>query len=144
MRHNSLTWVKQPLHSISADALRNSSSIATATTTEIWPYRKKVKGYPRIILWINLVDLASQMQYTKIQPQSFLGSEEDFLGGFFTIYEHGGHLVRQCRTIWINWQNPFDRKPHLKFGENWSRGFRKEAIQRLYVFIHVYSQGKGR
>ena len=32
-----------------------------------------------IIIWINLVDLESPMLYTKIQPQSFLGSgEEDF------------------------------------------------------------------
>ena len=32
-----------------------------------------------IIIWTNLVELDSLMIYTKIQPQSFLGSgEEDF------------------------------------------------------------------
>ena len=31
------------------------------------------------IIWTNLVDLESPMLFTKIQPQSFLGSgEEDF------------------------------------------------------------------
>ena len=39
---------------------------------------KTVKGHPWIIIWTSLVDLASLMLYTKIQPQSFLGSGEDF------------------------------------------------------------------
>ena len=46
---------------------------------QIWLYCKKVKGQPRIVIWINLVDLESQMLDTKIQLQSFLSSrEEDF------------------------------------------------------------------
>ena len=46
---------------------------------QIWSSRKKVKGQSTTIIWTNLVDLASTMLYTKIQPQSFLGSgEEDF------------------------------------------------------------------
>ena len=40
----------------------------------------KVNGQPRVIIWTNLLDLESLKLYTKIQPQSFLGSEEeDFL-----------------------------------------------------------------
>ena len=44
-----------------------------------------VKGHdPNLIILTNLVDLESPMQYTKIQPQSFLSTgvetgEEDFL-----------------------------------------------------------------
>ena len=38
-------------HCISADAMQHSSSIATASRTQIWPCRKKVKGHPRIIIW---------------------------------------------------------------------------------------------
>ena len=46
---------------------------------QIWPYRKKVKGQPMVIIWTNLVDLESQILYNMIQPQSFLGSGgEDF------------------------------------------------------------------
>ena len=46
---------------------------------QIWPCHKEVKGHPMTIIWTNLVYLESQMLYTKIQPQSFLGSgEEDF------------------------------------------------------------------
>ena len=44
---------------------------------QIWPCLKKVKGHPRIIIWTNLVDLASPLPYTKIQPQNFLASGEE-------------------------------------------------------------------
>ena len=39
--------------------------------------RKKVNGQPMVIIWTNLVDLESSMLYAKIQPQSFLDSEEE-------------------------------------------------------------------
>ena len=46
---------------------------------QVWPCRKKVKRQPTAIRWTNLVGLESPMLYTKVQPQSFLGSgEEDF------------------------------------------------------------------
>ena len=45
---------------------------------QIWPCHKKIKGQPMIIIWTLLVDLESQVLYTNIQPQSFLGSGEDF------------------------------------------------------------------
>ena len=32
-----------------------------------------------MIIWTNLEELESSMLYTKIPPQSFLGSEEEFL-----------------------------------------------------------------
>ena len=44
----------------------------------IWPCRKKVKGEPRAIIWPILVDLESLKLHTKIKPQRFLGSWEDF------------------------------------------------------------------
>ena len=39
-------------------------------------YRKKVNGQSSIIIWTDLVDFESPMLYTKIQPKSFLSSEE--------------------------------------------------------------------
>ena len=45
--------------------------------TQIWPSRKKFKGQPMVIIWTNFVDLESSILYTKIQPQSFLGSGEE-------------------------------------------------------------------
>ena len=51
MGHNSLTC-------IFTNAMQQSSSIATATGTQIWPYHKKVKGHPSFIILTNLVDLS--------------------------------------------------------------------------------------
>ena len=63
------------------------------------------------------------MLFTKIQPQSFLGpEEEDSLSVFFflTIYfGHGGHLVQYCKTIGINDQTPLTKGPmYVKSAEN--------------------------
>ena len=70
------------------------------------------------------------MLYSKIQPQSFPGSgEEDFLS-VFTICGHGGHLTLWTVTICSNYQFQFDRRIHMKFEENWPRGFRGEVVQR--------------
>ena len=63
---------------ISTDAMQYSSSIATATRTEIRLCCNKVKGHTRIIIQTNLVELASPIVCTKIQPNSFLGSGKDF------------------------------------------------------------------
>ena len=38
---------------------------------------KKVKDQLTVIIWTNLEDLESSMLYTKIQHQTFLGSEEE-------------------------------------------------------------------
>ena len=46
---------------------------------QIWHCLKKVKARPKIIIWINMVELESLMLYTKIQPQSFLCSGEEEL-----------------------------------------------------------------
>ena len=59
---------------IFANAMQQSSSIATTTGTQIWTYHKKVKGHPSLIFVSNLVDLESPspMLYTMIHPRSFL------------------------------------------------------------------------
>ena len=77
MGHDSLIWYKQLLHVCEWHA--TSASIATATTTQIWPFRINVNGYSSIIIWTNLLDIESRMLYTKIQAPSFLSSgAEDF------------------------------------------------------------------
>ena len=86
-------------HCISADARKQSSSTATATRTEIWQCRKKLKDHSRIIIWTNLVDLASPMLYTKNQPQSFLGSGEEVFEVFFYIYGYGSILFNSAKPF---------------------------------------------
>ena len=49
----------------------------------------KVKGQPRIIIWINLVGLNSPKLYTKFPPWGFLGSGEvDFFVFFFFFFPY--------------------------------------------------------
>ena len=61
------------------------------------------------------------MLYTKIQPQSLCSGEKDFKCCY--------HILSL----------PFDRRPHVKSGDNWSSGFTGEGVLRLEDFIHVYS-----
>ena len=64
---------------------KNSYSIS-ANTMQLLPVLPQqqghksdlIKGQPGIVIWTNLVDFESLMLYTKIQPQSFLSSGEDF------------------------------------------------------------------
>ena len=59
------------------------------------------------------------MLYTKIQPQSFLGSGEEDFYMFFITFGHGGHLVQWFKIIGTNCQYPFNRMPHVK---SWKTG----------------------
>ena len=68
------------------------------------------------------------MTFAKIQPQSILGSgEEDFLK-LFTIYGHGGHLGQWTATILAMFRSPNLRRLHMKFEQNWLKGFRGEVV----------------
>ena len=67
------------------------------------------------------------MLYTKIQPQSILGSGEAFYV-FFTIYGHDGLLVLWRISIQTNCQYSFERRPHVQSGEKCLRAFRGEDI----------------
>ena len=94
MGHNSLTC-------IFANAMQQSSSIATATWTQIWPYHKTVKGYPSLIILTNLEDLESSMLFTKIQPQSFLSTGEEAFQEFLPYMD--------MMSILFNCAEPFEQ-----------------------------------
>ena len=46
------------------------------------------------------------------------------------IYGHGGHLDLRTTTTCTYFQSPFNTRLHIKFEEIWSRGFRREVVQR--------------
>ena len=67
------------------------------------------------------------MLHAKFQDHRTSGSgEENFK--VFTINGHGGHLGHVTWTIYINFRSPFPRRIHIKFGFDWSGGFRGEDI----------------
>ena len=49
-------------------------------------------------------------------------------GPLVKIYGHGGHLGHVTSTIYTNFSSPFLRMLHMKFGINWTRGFREEDL----------------
>ena len=45
-----------------------------------------------------------------------------------SVYGHGGHLGHVTWTIYTNFRSPFPRRLHIKFGFDWSSGFRGEDV----------------
>ena len=88
------------------------------------------------MIYINFVELHSQMLHTKFQNHRPSGSEEDFLN-IFAIYSHGGHLGHVTLTIYINFHSPFPRMLHMKFGFDWSSRFREEDVWILWSYICI-------
>ena len=84
-------------------------------------------------MYINYDGQESPMLHTKFRENRPTGSgEEDFLR-VFTIYGCGGHLGHVTWTIYINFCSPFPRRLHIKFGFDWSSGFRGEAFENVNV-----------
>ena len=141
--------------------LQMPCNIATATRTEIWQCLKKAKGHPKIYIWTKLVDLASPMLYTKIQPQSILGSgeknyfnhtlplvfstfsENDFLT--FSPYQSMVMQIWHCHEkvkgpriiIWTNSVDPESSMLYTKI-KPWSLFGSKEDIFKCFFFFFFY------
>ena len=80
------------------------------------------------MIYLNFVELHSQMLHTKFQNHGLSGSEEEELLIFFAIYSHGGHLGHVTLTIYTNFHSLFQRMVHIKFGFDWPCGFREEGV----------------
>ena len=66
--------------------------------------------------------------FDKGQKQSSTLSCDSSYLRFFTIYGHGNHLGHVTSTIDTNFSSPFLRMLHMKFGIDWTRGFREEDL----------------
>ena len=49
----------------------------------------------------------------------------------FTIYEHGGHLGQWTATILAIFCSPNLKRRHMKFEQNWLRGYREGRLKML-------------
>ena len=86
--------------------------------------RSSRQGHPRVMIYINFVELLSLMLNAKFQKHRPSGSGgEDFLK-VFAIYSHGGHLGHVTWIIYINFRSPFLWMLHMKFGFDCPSGFR--------------------
>ena len=68
------------------------------------------------------------MLHAKFQDNRTSGSGEEDVKRFFTIYGRGGHLGHVTGTIYANFGSPFPRTLHIKFGFDWSSGFRGKDV----------------
>ena len=95
------------------------------------------------MIYINFVELHSQMLHNKFQTHRPSGSEEEDLN-VFAMYSHGDHLGHVTLTIYTNFHSLFLRMLHTKFGFDWPSGFREEDVSILWSYaVHVYSPGTG-
>ena len=49
--------------------------------------------------------------------------EKKIFEGFFTIYEHGGHLGPVNQTPRTNFHSPIPLRLHMEFNFDWPSGF---------------------
>ena len=64
------------------------------------------------------------MRHTKFLGNQSTGfRERKIFEGFFTIYEHGGHLGNVTTIVSINFHFLVPESLHIKFGFDWPSGF---------------------
>ena len=79
------------------------------------------QGQPRVIIYINFVELESPMLRAKIQDHRTSGSEKKILKSFYHIWAWWPSW--SC-IIYINFLSNFLGKLHIKFGLDLPSGFR--------------------
>ena len=84
------------------------------------------QGHPRVMIYINSVELHSQMLHAKFQNHRPSGFRRRFLK-VFAIYSHGDHLGHVTLTIYTNFHSLFLRMLHIKFGFEWPSGYREDV-----------------
>ena len=88
------------------------------------------------MIYINFVELYSQMLLTKFQNHRPSGSEEEDFKRF-GIHSHGGHLGHVTLTIYTNFHSLFLRMLHKKFGFDLPSGFREEDVSILWSYTCI-------
>ena len=86
-----------------------------------WPGHKIGQGHPKVMSYINFVELLSLMLHAKFQNHR--PSNSGKMLKVFAIYSHGGHLGHVTFTIYINFCSFIPRILHIKFGFDWSSGY---------------------
>ena len=70
------------------------------------------------------------MLHTKFLGNRSTGYGEKGFLSVFTIYGHGDHLDHVTQMPGTNFRSPYPRRLHLKFGFDWSSGFRGEDLRK--------------
>ena len=78
-------------------------------------------------MYMNFVELESQMLHAKFQDHRTSGSREE-KNKVFSIYGHAGHLGHVTWAIYINFRSPFPMRLHIKCCFDLPSGFRGEDL----------------
>ena len=99
---------------------------------QTWRCRKIGQDQPRVIIWINLVELEYPMLHTKFQGHQRFGSRRRIFK-VFTIYGHGGHICHVTWTIWTIYIPPFQGGggPHIVWLQSAEQFLRKWNLNML-------------
>ena len=89
------------------------------------------------MIYINFVELHSQMLHTKFQNHRPSGSEEEDFLNIFAIYSHGSHLGHVTLTIYTNFHSLFLRMLNKKFGFDWPSSCREEDVSILWSYTCI-------
>ena len=65
-----------------------------------WSCHKIGQGHPKVMIYINFVELHCLMLHAKFQNHRPSGSGEEFLK-VLAIYSHGGHLGHAPHEVWL-------------------------------------------
>ena len=88
------------------------------------PCHKVGYGHPKVMIYINFVELLPLMLHARFQNRRSSGSgEKYFYSKVFAIYSHGGDLGHVTLTFYINFHSHIPRILHTKFGFDWSSGY---------------------
>ena len=89
-----------------------------------------------VMIYIHFIELYALMLHAKFQNHRPSGSGEEDFKMIFLIYSHGGHL---CHETWINYINfhpLFIWMLHVKFGFDWSSGFRQK-MKIMVIYFNI-------
>ena len=98
-----------------------------------WPCHKIGQGHPKVMIYINFVELFSLMLHAK----AFWFWRRRFLKFLFAIYSHGGNLGHVTLIMHINFHSPFLRilNKMFGFGETVSEKKIFEKYGNIYMYI---------
>ena len=83
------------------------------------------------------------MLHAKFQDhRTSCSEEEDFLRFLPYMGMDGGHLGHVTQNIYKNFDSPFPRRLHIKFGFDWPSGFREELRSLKMVDGQTPTEGR--
>ena len=95
------------------------------------------QGHPRVIIYINFVDLYPDLNFQVSRLWDFW-FQRRFLK-VLAIHGHGRHLgtCNVTKTVFMNICIPFPKRINIKFGFDWPNSFREKDILKQWSYTCI-------